>query len=58
MPLGTRDAHHGQQLSYFNAACPAPAGTKRTAYSLAKATLALDTAQITADVVKSCGVKE
>lgn len=48
----------GQKLSYFNAACPAPKGTTRAAFSLARATLAFDTTQITADVVKSCGVAE
>ena len=51
-------AHHGQTLSYFNAACPAPKGTTRASFSLAKATLAFDTTQITADVIKACGVKE
>jgi hypothetical protein len=51
-------AFKGQTLSYFNAACPAPKGTTRASFSLAKATLAFDTTQITADVVKSCGVKE
>jgi hypothetical protein len=48
----------GKSLSYFNAACPAPKGTTRAAFALARATLSFDTAQITANVVKSCGVKE
>jgi hypothetical protein len=47
----------GKTLSYFNAACPAPKGTQRAAFALAKATLSFDTAQITANVVKACGVK-
>jgi hypothetical protein len=51
-------AFKGQKLSYFNSACPAPKGTKRAAFSLARATLSFDTTAITADVVKSCGVKE
>jgi hypothetical protein len=50
--------HQGERLSYFNATCPAPQGTKRAAFSLAKATLAFDTTRITADIVKACGVKE
>jgi hypothetical protein len=58
LTLKKRYAHHGRTLSYFNAACPAPEGTKRTAFSLARATLSLDTARITANVVKSCGVRE
>lgn len=47
-----------RNLSYFNAACPAPAGTTRTAYSLARATLSFAGARLSADVVKSCGVRE
>jgi hypothetical protein len=58
LTLRKKYRHRGTQLSYFNAACPAPKGTKRTAYSLARATLSLDTAQITADVIKACGVAE
>lgn len=48
----------GQRLSYFNAACPAPEGTKRASFALAHATLSFETTAISADVVKSCGVKE
>ncbi len=50
--------YRGKKLSYFNAACPAPAGTNRAAFSLAHATLSFAGAQISADVVKSCGVEE
>jgi hypothetical protein len=50
--------HQGKTLSYFNAACPAPKGSKRAAFSLAKATLAFDTTRMAADIVKACGVKE
>lgn len=58
LTLRKKYRHRGTQLSYFNAACPAPKGTNRTAFSLARATLAMDTTRITADVVKACGVKE
>jgi hypothetical protein len=50
--------YQGQKLSYFNAACPAPAGTSRAAFSLAQATLSFTDTRIAANVVKSCGVKE
>jgi hypothetical protein len=58
LTLKRKYRHKGATLSYFNSACPAPKGTKRVAFSLARATLSFDTAQITASVVKSCGVKE
>jgi len=48
----------GRQLSYFNASCPAPAGTKVTAFPLAKATFFFDQQRIAATVDKACGVKE
>lgn len=48
----------GRQLSYFNAACPAPAGTPRVGFPLAKATFFFAEQQLTAGVVKACGVKE
>jgi hypothetical protein len=47
----------GHKLSYFNAACPAPKGTTRASFQLAKATLAFDTAALAATVEKVCGVK-
>ncbi|HEX5713853.1 MAG TPA: hypothetical protein VFX85_11110 [Solirubrobacterales bacterium] len=50
--------HRSRTLSYFNAACPAPKGTKRAAFSLARATLSFDTTRLSADVVKTCGVEE
>lgn len=47
----------GRRLSYFNAACPAPKGTSRASFDLAKATLSFDTAALAATVEKACGVK-
>lgn len=46
----------GERRSYFNASCPAPKGTSRTAFILAKATLAFAEQSLTTTVVKSCGV--
>jgi hypothetical protein len=48
----------GRKLSFFNSACPAPAGTKFTAYPLARATLYLQGAALSTEITKSCGVKE
>jgi hypothetical protein len=48
----------GRQLSYFNAACPAPAGAKRVGFPLAKATFFFRHQRIAATVDKACGVKE
>lgn len=48
----------GRQLSYFNAGCPAPPGTRLAVYPLARATLAFANGQrLSADVEKRCGVK-
>jgi len=47
----------GRQLSYFNAGCPAPAGTDRTAYPLARVTFSFaDRHSIGATVNKACAV--
>ncbi|HEU4461208.1 MAG TPA: hypothetical protein VFR75_01320 [Solirubrobacterales bacterium] len=48
----------GRRLSYFNAACPAPAGVERVGFPLAKATFFFDDQQIAVRVDKACGVKE
>lgn len=54
-----RKYHFGsQQLSYFNAACPAPRGVDRVGFPLAKATFFFRDRQIAARVDKACGVKE
>lgn len=49
--------YRGRKLSYFNAACPAPGGADRTAFSLAAATLYFRHTEISATVDKACGVK-
>lgn len=51
-------SYRGKRLSYFNAACPAPAGTKRAAFDLAYANLYFDSARLGATVTKSCAVAE
>jgi hypothetical protein len=49
----------GKQLSYFNAGCPAPEGSKRTVFPLALASFAFaDGTDISAKVEKACAVKE
>ena len=48
----------GRQLSYFNAACPAPAGVDRIGFPLAKATFFFADRRIAARVDKACGVRE
>lgn len=47
-----------RQLSYFNAACPAPAGADRVSFPLAKATFFFPGQRIAATVDKACAVKE
>lgn len=47
----------GRQLSYFNAGCPAPRGTRLTVYPLARTTLSFANGQrLTANVLKRCAV--
>jgi hypothetical protein len=49
----------GKELSYFNAACPAPKGTKTASFPLATADFDFaNKEQIAATVTKSCRVKE
>ena len=51
--------YQGQQLSYFNAGCPAPLGSKRTSFALALASFSFaEGKEISLTVDKSCGVKE
>jgi hypothetical protein len=48
----------GQQRSFFNASCPAPAGASVTSFPLAKASFYFDDRKpIAIGIVKSCGVK-
>lgn len=59
LTLKRKYTYKGRQLSYFNAGCPAPEGSKRTVFPLALASF--DFAKgvsIQAKVEKSCGVKE
>lgn len=49
----------GRQLSYFNAACPAPKGAKRAPFPLAYASFSFaGRPSMGATVEKTCGVKE
>lgn len=48
----------GRQLSYFNASCPAPAGSDVTAFPLARVTFFFGDERIAATVEKACGVRE
>jgi len=49
----------GEQLSYFNAGCPAPAGTKVTVFPLALASFEFAAGkEVSLGVSKSCGVAE
>jgi hypothetical protein len=51
--------YKGQELSYFNAGCPAPKGTKRTVFPLALASFAFgEGLSIAAKVEKACAVSE
>lgn len=50
---------HGKELSYFNAACPAPKGAKRAAFPLAYASFYFaGRPPLGATVNKTCGVEE
>jgi hypothetical protein len=49
---------HGKELSYFNAGCPAPKGTKTASFPLARASFQFSEAkEIALTVQKSCGVR-
>jgi hypothetical protein len=48
----------GRQLSYFNAACPAPAGVERIGFPLAKVTFFFRDLRIAGRVEKACGVRQ
>lgn len=58
LTLKRRYRFRGRQLSYFNAACPAPAGVERIGFPLAKATFFFRDKRIAVRVDKACGVKE
>lgn len=59
LTLRRKYTYKGRHLSYFNAACPAPAKAKRTSFPLAFASFAFaGRPSISATVNKTCGVKE
>ncbi len=59
LTLKRKYPYKGQQLSYFNAACPAPPGTPRTSFALALASFSFaGRPSMSATVNKTCGVKE
>jgi hypothetical protein len=59
LTLRRKYRYGGRELSYFNASCPAPRGTRAASYPLAKASFAFSEAEEVALVVqKSCGVKK
>jgi hypothetical protein len=59
LTLRRKYRYRGKELSYFNAGCPAPEGSKRTVFPLALASFDFaDGASISARVEKACAVKE
>ncbi len=59
LTLKRKYTYKGKQLSYFNAGCPAPKGTKRTVFPLALASFDFDEGvSVSAKVEKACAVKE
>lgn len=59
LTLRRKYTYGGRQLSYFNAACPAPRGAKRASFPLAYAEFSFAGRRpMGATVQKTCGVKE
>jgi hypothetical protein len=59
LTLRRRYAYRGHPRSYFNASCPAPAGTRITVFPLALATLYFEARQpVRLKVVKTCRVED
>ena len=59
LTLKRKYQYRGEELSYFNAACPAPSQTKTTAFPLARASFYFaEHTPITLGVQKSCRVAE
>jgi len=59
LTLKRKYEYRGRELSYFNAGCPAPEGSKRTVFPLALASFAFaDGTEISAKVEKACAVRE
>ncbi len=58
LTLKRKYTYRGQQLSYFNAACPAPTGTATASFPLALASFSFANGEhLSATVTKSCRVK-
>jgi hypothetical protein len=48
---------HGRRLGYFNASCPAPAGTNRVGFPLARSTFYFEGRKpLRVTLTKACGV--
>lgn len=59
LTLRRKYRYRGKERSYFNAGCPAPAGTRVTSFPLALASFSFAAGQeLSLGVNKSCGVKE
>jgi hypothetical protein len=59
LTLRRKFTYRGKQRSFFNAACPAPKGTRTTVYPLAFTTFDFESSKrISVPVTKSCRVKE
>lgn len=59
LTLKRKYTYRGKKLSYFNAGCPAPQGSKRTVFPLALASFAFgEGLSISAKVEKACAVSE
>ena len=59
LTLRRKYRYRGRELSYFNASCPAPRGTRTASYPLARASFAFSEAQaVSLTVQKSCGISE
>jgi hypothetical protein len=58
LTLKRKYTYRGRRLSYFNAGCPAPLGTRIASYPLARARLGFAEQTIRATVTKVCGVRE
>jgi len=58
LTLKRKYTYEGRRLSYFNAGCPAPQGTKRTVFPLALASFGFaEGLSISAKVEKPCAVE-
>jgi hypothetical protein len=59
LTLKRKYSYEGQRLSYFNSGCPAPKGTPRVVFPLARASFEFaGNVSLSATVEKACAVKE